>query len=123
MWQTTLCFPNFSTNMIEDYGHWEPKEEWGGNAPPLGFIYLITRKSDGKFYIGKKHCWQTRRKPPLKGKIRKRVIKSESDWRTYRSSSGWLQEDIARLGEDAFTFKILKWCESEWELTYWEAYW
>jgi hypothetical protein len=61
------------------------------------------------------------RRLPLKGKKRKRVDYKESDWKTYTGSSDALNIDIATQGLDKFVFKILKFCNSKFELSYFEA--
>ena len=58
---------------------------------------------------------------PLKGKKRKRIDYIESDWKTYTGSSDALNEDIKNLGIDKFKFNILKYCNSKFELSYFEA--
>jgi hypothetical protein len=86
-----------------DYGHWkcdfdfEP-DEW------FGFIYRVIDHRTGMQYIGKKQLTKVRRKP-TKGKRRK-VIRAESDWRSYTGSSEHLNEAIALNGKDNFTFVI-----------------
>ena len=106
-----------------DLGHWtlyegvELPEDFVDN-PPLGFVYLITRKEDGKFYIGQKKILKVEKRPPLKGKVRKRKIIKQSDWRTYCGSSADLKADIAELGKDAFTFEIVEFCETKWMMSY-----
>jgi hypothetical protein len=42
----------------------------------------------------------------------------ETDWKSYTSSSNQLNRDIEKLGKDKFKFKILRWCNSKWELAY-----
>ena len=88
--------------------------------PPkaVGFVYMITRKSDGKFYIGKKKGTFTRTKV-IKGK-RKKIL-SESDWRTYYGSNTELQRDVIELGPDQFTRQILHICYSLSECSYRET--
>lgn len=106
-----------------DLGHWKLykgvklPEDFAEN-PPLGFVYLIKRKSDGKFYIGQKKILKVEKRPPLKGKVRKRKIVKQSDWKTYRGSSNELKEDIARLGEKEFSFEIVEFCDSKWMMSY-----
>lgn len=99
-----------------DLGHWEGllTEE----TIPYGFIYEITNMSNNRKYIGKKQCQSIRKRPPLKGKKNKRHQVIETDWRTYTSSSNELNKDIEELGKNNFTFKILQWCDSKWELAY-----
>lgn len=84
-----------------DMGHWQlAKGVEMHPCVPLGFVYKITRKSDGKFYIGQKKVIRIERKAPLKGKMRRRVVIKETDWRTYNGSSGPLNLDIVSSGED-----------------------
>lgn len=86
-----------------------------------GFVYLITRKSDGKKYVGQKQFWEVLRRPPLKGKIRARVSKVESQWKTYFGSNDEIKADVLALGEGAFTREILRLCKSKSEMNYFEA--
>lgn len=110
-----------------DLGHWE----LGNNTtlpgdfeenPPMGFVYRIENKENGKFYIGQKKIIKVEKRPPLKGKVRKRKIIKQSDWRTYCGSSNDLKNDIKTLGEDKFKFEIIKFCDCKWLLSYWELY-
>ena len=88
---------------------------------PFGFIYRITNNTNGVMYIGKKQCLTKKKRPPLKGKKRKRISVVETDWKTYTSSSKRLNEDIIELGMEHFTFDIIMWCESKSELAYMET--
>lgn len=76
----------------------------------IGFVYMIVNNIDSKFYIGKKNFYKVRKK-----------VKSESDWRTYKSSSVELKRDIKVLGISNFSFTILKICYSKRDLTYYET--
>lgn len=89
-----------------DLGHWvyDDESELEGK---LGFVYLITHIPSNRKYVGIKQMKSKFRRPPLKGKKRKRIAWKETDWRTYRSSSEKLQELIEADGEDAFEFRIL----------------
>ena len=87
----------------------------------FGFIYEITNITNGKKYIGKKQMVRRIKRKPLKGKKRKRIDFIESDWKSYTGSSDALNNDIALLGLDKFIFKILKFCNSKFELSYFEA--
>ena len=86
---------------------------WIGIKPDTtktGFVYSITRKSDGKIYIGQKIYWNTRRKKvrcKTNTNRKTQVQKSESNWRVYTGSSVELNKDIETLGKDAFVFTIL----------------
>jgi len=68
----------------------------------FGFVYLITNKSNGRSYIGRKYFWSFR-KPPGK----KRKVKQESDWKRYYGSCPELKEDIKKYGKEIFSREIL----------------
>lgn len=110
-----------------DLGHWELAnnitlpEDFEEN-PPMGFVYRIENKETGKFYIGQKKIIKVEKRPPLKGKVRKRKIVKQSDWKTYCGSSNELKKDVESLGEDKFDFKIIRFCDCKWECAYWELY-
>ena len=87
----------------------------------FGFIYEITNITNGKKYIGKKQMVRRIKRKPLKGKKRKRIDFIESDWKSYTGSSDSLNNDILTLGMDKFKFNILKFCQSKFELSYFEA--
>ena len=92
----------------------------------LGFVYQITRISDGKIYFGKKLFWFT--KTSMKTVVLKSGVKKKkkvktlvpSDWRTYWSSSPELLKDVEILGQDAFIREILCLCPSKGTLSYHE---
>lgn len=102
-----------------DTGIWKVYQAVPEDA--FGFIYEIVNTTNGKKYIGKKQMIRKIRRNPLKGKKRKRIDFVESDWKTYTGSSDALNIDIATLGMDKFIFKILKFCNSKFELSYFEA--
>ena len=87
----------------------------------FGFIYEITNLTNDRKYIGKKQMVRKIRRKPLKGKKRKRIDYIESDWKSYTGSSDALNEDIENLGKDKFKFKVLMFCNSKFELSYFEA--
>lgn len=105
-------------------------EEFPENT--FGFVYKITNKKTGKFYIGKKQLLsKTNIKlgkkekaslPTQRGRTpsKKQIIK-ESNWLTYWGSSKPLLDDIKNLGEDKFIKEILILCPSKKLLTYYEA--
>ena len=68
----------------------------------FGYVYVITNKSTGKKYIGRKYFVQ-KRKP----KGGKRRVTSESDWKRYYGSCPELKEDIKLLGKPSFSREIL----------------
>ena len=103
-----------------DLGHWSLEQGIEINENTFGFIYIIENLIENKKYIGKKQCFSKIKRKPLKGKKRNRLDSKESDWRTYTSSSEKLNLDIIRLGKENFSFKIIKTCDSKWELAYFE---
>jgi hypothetical protein len=99
----------------------------------FGFIYKITNKETGKFYIGKKVYWHNKKKkltkkqlaelPPTPGrKPTHEVVRVESDWKTYWGSNKQLLADIKQYGEDKFECWIFKQCLTKKQLTYWEMH-
>ena len=101
-----------------DLGHWVLLENVFITEETFGFIYEITNNINNKKYIGKKQCKSKIKRKPLKGKTRNRIDFKESDWKSYTSSSNILNEEILKHGKENFTFKILKTCDSKWELAY-----
>lgn len=95
----------FTSEMIGDY---------------YGFVYEITDTENNKKYIGKKWFWSTKKKPPLKGKTRKRIVKSESDWQKYFGSSEEVKLLVEESGESRFKREILRLCKTKGECSYWE---
>lgn len=107
---------------MTDLGHWNYTNILTESAElPFGFVYIITNCANNKKYIGKKQCQTIRKRPPLKGKTRKRREIVETDWKTYTSSSTELNNDILLQGKDNFKFEIIQWCNSKWMLSYVEA--
>lgn len=107
---------------MQDLGHWLLDEKLTQlDELPFGFIYIITNNISNRKYIGKKQCITTKKRPPLKGKKNKRHEKVETDWKSYTSSSNDVNNDIKSIGIHNFTFKIVKYCNSKWELSYHEA--
>lgn len=105
--------------MNTDTGHWEVSEAVPEDA--FGFIYEIVNLANHKKYIGKKQMVRKIKRKPLKGKKRKRIDYVESDWKDYTSSSDRLNIDIEAEGKQNFLFKIIKFCGSKFELSYFEA--
>ena len=101
-------------------GHWILSEGVYIDENTFGFIYEIVNTVNGKKYIGKKQCKSKLKRKPLKGKKNKRIEIKESDWKVYTSSSNELNEDIIKHGKDKFIFRILRKCNSKWELAYFE---
>jgi hypothetical protein len=87
-----------------DTGHWiyplefDP-DEW------FGFIYRIVDNKTGKHYIGKKQFRSTKRKI-VKNKKNRKVVRSDSKWRSYTSSSEHINDAILVNGKEQFSFYI-----------------
>lgn len=84
--------------MSSKTGHWD---HTGIELTPesmVGFVYLIVYTETNQKYIGKKNF-------KGRGKLNKGV---ESNWKTYTSSSKYLQELIKEKGIDKFKFIILE---------------
>lgn len=96
----------FTSEMIDDY---------------VGFVYLITDKSNDKKYVGKKLLTSKRKLSPLKGKTRRRTIVKETDWQKYYGSSEEVKLMVEEKGADNFHREILFLCKSKGELGYIEA--
>lgn len=86
-------------------------------ATATGFIYLITQKSTGKLYIGRKLLTRAASKQ-IDGK--KKKIRKESDWLSYWSSSPKIKSWIDESGTDDFTREILAFASTNSQLLYLE---
>lgn len=105
-------------NMIKSITPWE-------NVPDnideyAGFVYKIVNLITGQEYIGKKIFWQERRKR-IPGRKNRRLIITESDWKTYESSSQQLVDDINKYGKHNFRFIILECLRTRGQMSYLEA--
>ena len=93
----------------------------------VGFVYLITNKTNERKYIGKKLAKFSRtstKTVTLKnGTKKKKKVRSkiDSDWQEYYGSSNELNKDVEELGKENFTREILFFCKSKAECSYIEA--
>jgi hypothetical protein len=95
---------------LYDTGHWTfpyifDASEW------FGFIYRITEISTGREYIGKKQFHSSIRK----------VVKKESKWKTYTSSSDHLNAAIILNGVENYVFAIESLHKTKGSLSYAEV--
>jgi hypothetical protein len=94
----------------------------------VGFVYKITNTLTGKFYIGKKDFFHSRKSKISKReklntgtrKTFKRTIK-ESDWLSYYGSSKDLKDDVLKFGSQNFKREILEVCCTKKYLSYCEV--
>ena len=101
--------------------HWKYKGKYLREVPEgfFGFVYLITNILTSKKYIGRKY-FGTSRRVKVKGKTRRKVVRKESDWRTYVGSSKSVLADINEYGIDKFKFQILFLGETKGQVNYME---
>lgn len=81
----------------------------------VGFIYLMTQKSTGKKYIGRKMLYKPKY-VTVKKKRKKTMV--QSDWLDYYSSSPAILEHIEEHGTDDFTREILAFISSKGNMAY-----
>ena len=114
-----------------ELGHWTLEDKYvyhrtvGRNediqpTDYFGFVYRVTRKDTDRSYIGKKQLIFTRRKK-VKGRVNRKHVKKESDWKEYTGSCDELNQEIETLGKERFDFEILKFCKTKSELGYTET--
>jgi len=108
---TTASYTNSGLNNVRqieehfmDIGHWTCEfdfnpDEW------FGFIYRIMELHTGKEYIGKKQFKSLRRKI-IKGRVNRKHVISDSNWKTYTGSSEHLNKSIEEFGKDNYLFII-----------------
>jgi|TARA_B110000908_G_C10263797_1_gene461644 hypothetical protein len=101
--------------------HWKYKGKSFEVVPDefFGFVYLITNTISNRKYIGRKYFGTTRR-VKVKGKTRRKVIRKESDWRSYVGSSKSVLADVLSIGISNFKFEILFLGETKGQVNYME---
>jgi len=83
---------------MSETGHWIAQGLELDPVGAIGFVYLIVEIETNKKYIGKKNF--KGRGKPNKGQV--------SNWKSYTSSSKYLQSLIKEKGADKFAFIILE---------------
>ena len=68
----------------------------------VGFVYVITRKDDGRRYVGRKYFYTLRKE---KGKTKR--VRRESDWKNNYGSSRDLLADVQATEKNNFERVIL----------------
>ena len=94
------------------------EQEFTDQQDYYGFIYLITNLTNNRKYIGRKYFTKSKTRQ-IKGKKRRSRI--TSDWSDYWGSNTELQNDVAQLGQDNFTRKIVRLCKTRVECSYYET--
>lgn len=116
MWAARFNDSNIQAKKMSD---WDctPK----GITSFIGFVYIITNKINGKYYVGQKKFWFKRKLKPLKGKTQFRHKTVESDWREYYGSSKILLADIKKYGKENFFRHMICVCKSKAFMNYHET--
>ena len=101
--------------------HWLYKNKILEKVPQdiFGFVYLITNLKTNKKYIGRKYFYSTRR-IKVKGRKTRKVVRKESNWKTYVGSNKNLTLDIEKIGIKNFKFEILIMTETKGQTNYLE---
>lgn len=104
---------------MNDIGHWDfpydfDHTEW------FGFIYRIIEMPSGMEYIGKRQFHQ-HLKVKVKGRINRKSVCKESNWKTYTGSSVRLNEAIKINGHDKYRFEIVSLHKTRASLVYAEV--
>lgn len=89
----------------------------------FGIVYRITNNVTGIKYIGKKQLWSVIKKPPLKGKLRKRKVIKPSKYNDYYGSSEQLKKDLLQYGKENFKREVLSITTCKWESSFLELMW
>ena len=92
----------------------------------FGFVYKITNKTNGRWYIGKKQYSKSKILEATKGSKnvpprKRKKIRVPSDWQDYYGSSDELKADVLELGIDNFSREIIHLCLSTSHCSYLET--
>ena len=79
----------------------------------FGFCYILTDFENGKQYIGRKYFYSVRKKKGIRKKVR-----SESDWKSYYSSSKKIQQMVLESGPNRFKREILSLYKKKGQVNY-----
>ena len=97
-----------------------------------GFIYEVNHIPSGRKYIGKKQLVFVRKKQLSKRAIealtdkrakKYEIVQKESDWKTYYGSQKEIKELVKENKGEGFERKILQFCFTKKQLTYYELKW
>ena len=79
----------------------------------FGFCYILSDLENGMKYIGRKYFYSVRKKKGIRKKVR-----SESDWKTYYSSSKKIQQMVLESGPNRFKREILSLYKTKGQVNY-----
>ena len=79
----------------------------------FGFCYILTDLENGMKYIGRKYFYSVRKKKGIRKKVR-----SESDWKSYYSSSKKIQQMVLESGPNRFKREILSLYKKKGQVNY-----
>ena len=79
----------------------------------FGFCYILIDLENGMKYIGRKYFYSVRKKKGIRKKVR-----SESDWKTYYSSSKKIQQMVLESGPNRFKREILSLYKKKGQVNY-----
>ena len=79
----------------------------------FGFCYILIDLENGMNYIGRKYFYSVRKKKGIRKKVR-----SESDWKTYYSSSKKIQQMVLESGPNRFKREILSLYKTKGQVNY-----
>ena len=79
----------------------------------FGFCYILIDLENGMKYIGRKYFYSVRKKKGIRKKVR-----SESDWKTYYSSSKKIQQLVLESGPNRFKREILSLYKKKGQVNY-----
>jgi hypothetical protein len=95
----------------------------------FGFIYEVTHTPTGRKYIGRKQLISVTKKALGKKELalltdkrasKKKVVKKETDWKTYYGSHPEIKQLIKEKRQSEFTREILIFVPTKKQLTYYE---
>jgi hypothetical protein len=79
----------------------------------FGFCYILIDLENSKQYIGRKYFYSVRKKKGIRKKVR-----SESDWKSYYSSSKKIQQMVQESGPNRFKREILSLYKKKGQVNY-----
>lgn len=102
-------------------------EDIPNNEHVIGFVYKITHVTTGKFYIGKKSLFASRKtaiskkeKATTGTRKRTKTVVKQSNWLSYFGSCKELSEEVLRNGAHNYKREILELCCTKKYLNYCE---